>query len=1304
MENDTSDILGGPTSLNARDSQSGWWSSLPFGAKSVFALIVFFILYAVFVRMREIFLVWREKSYKLSMRRRHGIPDNDHRPFNVAYAAVLRARQEDEEKTRRARLQELIQDQQSAPPDQDIRQRNGHSRGSSPRSSNPLRGRNESTDILSSTGRASGPNQSSILASSRPSFVSQPVTGEYYKPNPAVRIADPEIDNSPPKSSLSRRGGKHIDEGRKHDLNGGDGPQHIQRERFKDRNHLRGDEETEWIGEHDSPRGWKRGHGDDYEEEEVDDSIHIRDKRQRKVSLDNKSSQLISEDMDIDEGEDELSALQSFSRGKKRDRAEAGSTFGGDNEDDSDREIDTEQARPRHRKRRTYAKRRSDTGVSSRGTKRDRELAEDESEGENEDNMSLKASRKKRGKKSARASQKDDPSDMSMDESTSRGRPRRSIGEEWESNGVKYKIGPIGQRLRQTLVRKEKQKFPMPEDSQHPDRQANFEVYVETWLTDEEYREAKDQQLLAWQDLSKPSAEPQTPTVESPEEVPPVAGKDLLWNSTSGNSQPGTSTPRQISPPTTPQTRQRSADLFGSSTASTVGLRINPFANPPPAGKRISAVRRPSSFKSDGTSTIPPSPVGSIVHSLSDTTNNSPRHKAFSKWEKQDLEAKAMMKMRQANRLKEEEKLEKLKKEQEAAAASKTIPTITVTRADDAKPTETKQTTFPFAKPPAVDATKKDAPSPLFPAAAARETTQPPLFAPTTSQPTTKPPTMSVPATTVGTQPEKQIGGLFGSKPEQLNSFVSFGPSTSASASSSTFPATSAPAPTNPGIPTSKPAFSFGTTPSQPQPAQATQASEKKSEPVAGGSLLSRLAPSSAPASAAQPTQPSQASTPFGFGKPPMMEAPKTTSTFGNSSTPQSSFQPPPSHPSSTASTGPKFDFGFGKSPAGGATTASSSTATKPATNFAFTTSSNPTTGKGSTTTSSTNPASPATGNAAAPKLNFSIPPSSHSNSFAAKANGTTASTATTSAPAQHSFVFGSRPAGETGSNSLFGTFGAQTTAAVPSTTTTPAQSPFEAFGAKPNGTSTTTPTQSAFGIESAASSTTTTPGQSAFTFGTKPAGTSSTHSAFGVQSTAGPSALAPTQSAFATGTSSTGGSTSSAFGSNAFGLKPNGNSSSAPAPVQPALGGSFGGINSTSTSSPFGMGASLGKPASVTSVATPAASKDNASKPIFSFGIPAAPSSSTTPLMTPSTTPAPSTTAATTGAPSAFGTSTFGPSSSSAFTFGSAPKNSTTPTQASTDSPFGKPANPSAFGFGTSGNVFSGFGKTPAPTGQQQQ
>ncbi|KAE9393570.1 hypothetical protein BT96DRAFT_999346 [Gymnopus androsaceus JB14] len=33
-------------------------------------------------------LRWHEKSYRLSLWRSHGIPDNDHQPFNIPYTAV----------------------------------------------------------------------------------------------------------------------------------------------------------------------------------------------------------------------------------------------------------------------------------------------------------------------------------------------------------------------------------------------------------------------------------------------------------------------------------------------------------------------------------------------------------------------------------------------------------------------------------------------------------------------------------------------------------------------------------------------------------------------------------------------------------------------------------------------------------------------------------------------------------------------------------------------------------------------------------------------------------------------------------------------------------------------------------------------------------------------------------------------------------------------------------------------------------------------------------------------------------------
>lgn len=62
------------------------------------------------------------------MRRRHGIPDNDHRPFNVAYAAVVRARQE-KEAAQKAKAKAVppvpLHDRRNAQTEQNVRQRFG---------------------------------------------------------------------------------------------------------------------------------------------------------------------------------------------------------------------------------------------------------------------------------------------------------------------------------------------------------------------------------------------------------------------------------------------------------------------------------------------------------------------------------------------------------------------------------------------------------------------------------------------------------------------------------------------------------------------------------------------------------------------------------------------------------------------------------------------------------------------------------------------------------------------------------------------------------------------------------------------------------------------------------------------------------------------------------------------------------------------------------------------------------------------------------------------------------------------------
>ena len=141
MDDDISDILGRPTLHNVRGHRSGAFS----GLSIVLSIPAVLILYWVAAQIWERFLIWREKSYKLctpispfspmceylqlfirAMRRRHGIPDNDHRPFNVAYAAVVRTRQEEEVASRRAKVhQVLMQDQPVAPPNENIRHRQG---------------------------------------------------------------------------------------------------------------------------------------------------------------------------------------------------------------------------------------------------------------------------------------------------------------------------------------------------------------------------------------------------------------------------------------------------------------------------------------------------------------------------------------------------------------------------------------------------------------------------------------------------------------------------------------------------------------------------------------------------------------------------------------------------------------------------------------------------------------------------------------------------------------------------------------------------------------------------------------------------------------------------------------------------------------------------------------------------------------------------------------------------------------------------------------------------------------------------
>lgn len=321
--------------------------------------------------------------------------------------------------------------------------------------------------------------------------------------------------------------------------------------------------------------------------------------------------------------EDEATEFRVVVRGKKRDRAEAGSTFGVDDDDD------TRNGRAsHHRKRRTILRRKVE--APARGRKRDREAESPESDGEEGSpetsrRPAQRSSRKKRGKRAV----SDEVGEISVEDPCVSKDPLcngRRIGDEWEADGVQYKVSDNGEQLRLTLVKKARNKYHMvsfprsssvllhksviqPLDSQHPDRSAALEIYVETWMTDEQYKQAEGKQELAWQEAPRESSGAKASDVL---DSPAKNGKDLLWDSVKGS--PARRPFRQFMP-------------AGAST------RLNPFEQwqlQPSLGRRVAS-----------SSTT----VSSILPGVSDSPTR-PGFRGFSKWEKQDREAEALARIR----------------------------------------------------------------------------------------------------------------------------------------------------------------------------------------------------------------------------------------------------------------------------------------------------------------------------------------------------------------------------------------------------------------------------------------------------------------------------------------------------------------------------------------------------------------------------------------------------------------------------------------------------------------------------------
>ncbi|KAG8747441.1 hypothetical protein FRC10_001112 [Ceratobasidium sp. 414] len=571
----------------------------------------------------------------------------------------------------------------------------------------------------------------------------------------------------------------------------------------------------------------------------------------------------------------------------------------------------------------------------------------------------------------------------------------RRIGQKWTANGQEYMVGANGERLRFTTVKESRKRYYMPTDSKHADNLHMVEVFVEKWLDEEQYAKAKADGLLAWQENENLPKDVKTSSTDKPSE-----GKE---------NQSQEERPRAISTTAITVSRaQRAANTVwntpGQSPLTSHPL-TNPFNTPPSATTPEASGPRRVRYSMG---TLPP-------------TSSSSR--AISVWEKQEKEAAALKILRERRKA----ETAKATAAPTSAAAPVPIPTVTITA-------------------PSIDSTTPNVPLPAAPVENAAPVKVPSFsFAPPAPKPTESTPAPAAPNPFSFAQKKDQAPKpLFSATPAPAASISSPAPSlfpAPAPGSTSTLPnfapsagATPAPAAAPFPSPFSAPNATVSSPFTAPTPAAASKPSPfsfaaPSSAPAATASPFG--APASTPAAQTSGTAP-QAPSPFGLTPAaPSPAATKPTGGFtfaptraASSATPSA---PAPSAPSlfSVPASKPAtnvFSFNSGNTNTNGASQ------TKPATSgFAFGAETKPvaptTSGFGNTTAGSSN----VFGNTAAKTTNV------FSNTGGATGFGSGSNNGTGATPSP--FTFGAnKPAGTTATTG-FGTqtsapaFGAQTAA-----------------------------------------------------------------------------------------------------------------------------------------------------------------------------------------------------------------------------------------------------------------------------------
>lgn len=464
----------------------------------------------------------RVAKFKLEQRRRAGIPDSDKRPFNIA--------QQDVKNKRQQRLQNRNQENQNQRSSTSLYPPNPTS---SMATTTPSRRITTTTPSLLTPNPSSyrssmirTPNQSS---NSKPSYAQLHLSRddqqaritqqklELESQQQRQRQRDPYNPNlqhlplsSNPLPSNPRKSNKRSHESEAASSVNGD---------------FEGEEEDEQgeIGRRNGRKNKSRRVGDDDDDEVLDQQEEEEEDDSMELDPDSDAQQQEQEDED---DEMDLDRYQVTSRGKKREIDELSTTF--DHEESlgsrtsllGDDELDEIPVRrggarrlpPRINKEKNRNQNFSPRKKHKRTSLSNQEVFEDDEEEEEVDGgvdsdeemksvstfkpsqqQQLQSPQQKRGAL---------PSPSKRKLSTSND---REPGEEWQDyEGLRWQLGLDGKTRRLAMVRSLRKKYPnMPRDSLHPDKDLMEVVYLEKYLTGDEFEELWKKKELAGQELER---------------------------------------------------------------------------------------------------------------------------------------------------------------------------------------------------------------------------------------------------------------------------------------------------------------------------------------------------------------------------------------------------------------------------------------------------------------------------------------------------------------------------------------------------------------------------------------------------------------------------------------------------------------------------------------------------------------------------------------------------------------------------------------------------------------------------------